>query len=81
MRLSLSFLEALRLPVDWKKSYCWAVQRADRIWLQKDGQLMFPTEDTVPCVTVATDWEPSTAMTAVPMPLSGMPACLMPSLG
>ena len=50
-----AFLKFCVSRLTGNKSYCWAVQRADRIWLQKDGQLMFPTEEAVPCVTVATD--------------------------
>ena len=55
LEVSFDFLHSLQLPVDWKKSYCWAVSRADRLWWRSAGQDLFPTTTPVPCVSAATD--------------------------
>ena len=49
------FLESLRIPVDWSKSYCWATERSDRVWWKGDGQVAFLTDTRVECVTEAKD--------------------------
>ena len=52
---ALRFLDSLRLPIDWKKSYLWATQRPDRLWWQKVRPHLFPPDCPVPLVCEAKD--------------------------
>ena len=39
---ALAFLQDMALPVDIRKSYLWATQRADRVWLKAHAARLFP---------------------------------------
>ena len=47
----LQFVSALRLQVDWRKTWVWATTAAARAWWKKQGQTLFPTTEIIPVVT------------------------------
>ena len=52
---ALGFLRALRLPVDWTKSYTWATSTRGRQWWRKAHDRVFPDGVVVPAVTAVRD--------------------------